>query len=161
MNSGVVYAFVSEGSEFIPENDLAFTFPVAIGVVGLLIPLGAYRGKVGNWASREGLVLLPPPVDDEGDDKSPLKDNLGFCIWPWMCFFPIDPLPMISEVPLPGIVCTAVGVEGAVDPFTARFNSVWAFAPKSLGRFLNTVSPSPSLAGKGAISPTLYSQGAL
>jgi hypothetical protein len=76
----VVYAFVSEGSELIPENDLVFAFPVALGIVGLLIPLWAYRGKVGNWASREGLVLSPPPADDEGDDKSPLKDNSGFCI---------------------------------------------------------------------------------
>ena len=72
---------VLEGGELMPENDLAFAFPVAVGVVGLLIPLGPYRVKVGDWASREGLVLPPPPpADDEGDDKSPLKDNLGFCI---------------------------------------------------------------------------------
>ena len=64
-----------------PENDLAFAFLVAVGVVGLLIPLGAYRGKIGDWASRVGLVLPPPPpADDRGDDKSPLRDNLGFGI---------------------------------------------------------------------------------
>jgi hypothetical protein len=45
---------------------------------------------------------------------------------------------MIFAVPLPGIVCTVVGVEGAVDVFAARLNSVWTFAPKSLGRFFNT-----------------------
>jgi hypothetical protein len=73
-----VYAFVLAGGELMPENDLAFAFPAAVGVV---MPLGAYRGKVENWASREGLILPPPPLaDDEGDDKNPLKDNLGFCI---------------------------------------------------------------------------------
>jgi hypothetical protein len=78
---GLVYVFVLAGGESIPENDLTFAFPVAVGVVGLLIPLGAYRGKVGDWASSVGLVLPPPPpADDEGDDKSPLRDNLGFCI---------------------------------------------------------------------------------
>ena len=45
---------------------------------------------------------------------------------------------MISAVPLPGIMCIVVGVEGAFDPFAARLRSVWTFAPKSLGRFLNT-----------------------
>ena len=47
---GAVYAFVLEGSELTPENDLGFAFPLAIGVVGLLMPLGAYRGKEGDWA---------------------------------------------------------------------------------------------------------------
>ena len=42
----VVYKFVLGGGELIPENDLTFAFPEAVGVVGLLIPLGAYRGKV-------------------------------------------------------------------------------------------------------------------
>jgi hypothetical protein len=42
---GVVHAFVLAGGELIPENDLAFAFPVTVGVVGLLIPLGA---KVGD-----------------------------------------------------------------------------------------------------------------
>jgi hypothetical protein len=77
---GAVYAFVLAGSELMPENDLAFVFPLAVGVIGLLIPLGAHRGKVGDWASTEGLVLSPPPADDECDDKSPLKESLGFCI---------------------------------------------------------------------------------
>jgi len=54
---GVVHAFVLAGGALIPENDLVFAFPVAVGVVGLLIPLEAYRGKVGGWASREGLVF--------------------------------------------------------------------------------------------------------
>ena len=29
---------------------------------------------------REGLVFPLPAADDEGDDKSPLNDNLGFRI---------------------------------------------------------------------------------
>jgi hypothetical protein len=41
----VVYAFVLAGGELIPQNDLAFAFPVAVDVDGLLIPLGA---KVGD-----------------------------------------------------------------------------------------------------------------
>jgi hypothetical protein len=45
---------------------------------------------------------------------------------------------MVSAVLLPGIMCAVVGVEGAVDPFVTRLNSVLIFAPKSLGRFLNT-----------------------
>ena len=45
---GVVYAFELAGGELMPENDLAFAFPVAVGVVGLLMLLGAYRGKVGD-----------------------------------------------------------------------------------------------------------------
>jgi hypothetical protein len=44
----------------------------------------------------------------------------------------------MSAVLLPGIVRAVVGVEGAVGPFVARFSSVLIFAPKSLGRFLNT-----------------------
>ena len=63
------------GGELIPENDLAFAFPVAVGVVGALMPLGAYRGKMGDWASCASASSL---ADNEGDDKSPLKDNLGF-----------------------------------------------------------------------------------
>ena len=77
---GAVYTFVLEGGELTPENDLTFAFPLAIGVVGFLMPLGAYRGKEGDWASREGLVFPLPAADDEGDDKSPLNDNLGFRI---------------------------------------------------------------------------------
>ena len=64
---------------------------------------------------------------------------------------------MISAVPLPGIVCIAVGVEGAVNPFAARLSSVWTFVPKSLGRFLNTrLSLSLSeLGGKGDDFPNI------
>ena len=31
---------------------------------------------------------------------------------------------MISAVPLPGIMCIVVGVEGAVDPFAVRLSLV-------------------------------------
>jgi hypothetical protein len=53
---GVVHVFVLAGGKLMPENDLAFLFPVVVGGVGLLIPLGAYRGKGGDWASRIGLL---------------------------------------------------------------------------------------------------------
>jgi len=63
------------GGELIPENDLAFAFPVAVGVVGALMPLGVYRRKMGDWASCASASSL---ADDKGGGKSPLKDNLGF-----------------------------------------------------------------------------------
>ena len=44
----MVHAFVLAGCELIPENDLVFAFAVAVGVVGLLIPLEAYHRKVGD-----------------------------------------------------------------------------------------------------------------
>lgn len=74
----VGYGLALAGGELIPENDLAFAFAfvLAVGVVELLITLGPYRAKVGDWASTVGLDL-PPPADDEGDDSGPLNDNLG------------------------------------------------------------------------------------
>jgi hypothetical protein len=54
-----------------------------------------------------------------------------------------------------------VDVEGTVDPFAARLNSVWTFAPKSLGRFLDTrLSFSPSeLGGEGDDFPNIILAG--
>jgi len=69
-----------------PENDLAFEF----GVVGLLIPLGPYRGKVGDWGGSAN-ELGPPPPDDDGEDLSPSRVNCGF----WACVFGGDPTTML------------------------------------------------------------------
>ena len=45
---GAVYAFVLESGELTPENDLAFAFPAAVDVVGLLIgDRGLYRPRSG------------------------------------------------------------------------------------------------------------------
>ena len=42
---GVAYAFVLRGGELMLENNPTFAFQVAVGVVGLLIPLGGIRWR--------------------------------------------------------------------------------------------------------------------
>jgi len=74
-----------------PENDLAVEF----GVVGLLISLGPYRGKVGDWGGPANELDPPsPPPEDEGEDLSPSRVNCGF----WACVFPGDPTTIPSPV---------------------------------------------------------------
>ena len=70
-----------------------------------------------------------------------------------------DPLPMISAVLLPGVVCPVVGVEGAINSFAVRHNLVWTFAPKSLSRFLNTRLSLSELGGKGDDFPNIILAG--